>query len=708
MKAIRAAGFTFDSSIASGQQLHSGLPSLSVSWLNGVAASDYEWFQQKNMSTADAQAWLIRLYEEDKRLGRVTNVLLHPSIIEPHIEALREFVAYAKSDGATFLSYDAYLDRLNKPIAHIGAWVELYWAEYTPARIVEDAKRLGLTDVYLAAVSPEGEPYYGPSNAGEDRFGEAVAALRAAGFKVHAWLPALKNDRLAKERPQWAMHRIGSSEPSRGWLSPHRKEVRAHVAETAAHLVRTYDIDGVNLDYIRYPASDYDFGTAALAAFEAEADDPARKRPFADWGVVGRDGSSIWLSWERFRIETIADVVAEVRVAMEAATNRPVALSAAVIADSVAYPGVRTFAQDYTLLAQHLDAVLPMAYASQENEDAAWVTTIALQASQRVTKSKLLMALGAWQQPGDWVLSPKAFSAQLDAAKMGADGVVFYALPHAARQEGSAFGVDPKIADIIAREASVQPSRNWLEPIKTGGGIPFRLQSDHLLAGLVVGYGLLGVAAATAFGLLQLLDGKPAQRAPEPAMARAFFGEASVADLGVARRCAEIDAMCASHKVTGHVFAEVHSLLGAQTAQRVETMRMQAILSVVDREDGRPVERIIADFQGHPAGPEFARTYIEEAILYGFVTIEGGVLRLTERGRETLGHSPHDPIRFAFVERRLQERLLVACPKCGGLNVAQWRQARLTCRGCHEKFAAEVAEEITVRAPTSGGKMLFV
>ena len=124
--------------------------------------------------------------------------------------------------------------------------------------------RAGVTDVMVyagsLAVSPAAIPGV-PSDSAEAQagnpFADAVKACRAAGLRVHAWFPALRfegapQDRFAAyEKSRRLLHSPdGKALP---WLDPAVAANRAEIAAAAVSLARRNGLDGVNLDFIRYP-----------------------------------------------------------------------------------------------------------------------------------------------------------------------------------------------------------------------------------------------------------------------------------------------------------------------------------------------------------------------------------------------------------------------------------------------------------------------
>lgn len=84
-----------------------------------------------------------------------------------------------------------------------------------------------------------------------------------AGIEVHAWFnvykirgPAL----VAQSTPVHPARRFAAwvyNIDEEGWVDPGVPEVRDYLVRVALDLVRRYDVDGINFDFIRYPGKDF-------------------------------------------------------------------------------------------------------------------------------------------------------------------------------------------------------------------------------------------------------------------------------------------------------------------------------------------------------------------------------------------------------------------------------------------------------------------
>lgn len=146
-----------------------------------------------------------------------------------------------------------------------GVWdhsgVGLYPGDWPrTCRLLRDA---GLTDLYVN-VAGAGFAHYGstvlPRSRVFSEYGDqlrlACAAAHAAGLRVHAWLLCFSTDRATPERIDW-FRRKGwllkdSQGQTRNWLDPADREVQQYLLQAVQELA-SYPVDGVHLDFVRYP-----------------------------------------------------------------------------------------------------------------------------------------------------------------------------------------------------------------------------------------------------------------------------------------------------------------------------------------------------------------------------------------------------------------------------------------------------------------------
>lgn len=158
---------------------------------------------------------------------------------------------------------------------------------------------------------------------GWDPLATILTAAHAKGIQVHAWIntfpawsgttpPAESTPRHALlAHPEWlAADRDGTPMPpaSSGYqfFSPGNPDVRAHVADVVEDLATRYAVDGVHMDFIRYPGAEYSHDAVSEARFaDAQSADPMLAR--ADWQ---RDNITALVTELRARVQRVRPTAA--------------------------------------------------------------------------------------------------------------------------------------------------------------------------------------------------------------------------------------------------------------------------------------------------------------------------------------------------------------------------------------------------------------
>lgn len=118
--------------------------------------------------------------------------------------------------------------------------------------------RIRGTVIYPSALEPwdgclSGTPGVSP---GYDALDFAISECHKRGMELHAWLVTIPigkwyatGCKKIRNRYPQLTHRIGNE----GYLNPERAGTARYIAEICKEITENYDIDGIHLDYIRYP-----------------------------------------------------------------------------------------------------------------------------------------------------------------------------------------------------------------------------------------------------------------------------------------------------------------------------------------------------------------------------------------------------------------------------------------------------------------------
>lgn len=198
---------------------------------------------------------------------------------------------------------------------------------------------------------------------GWDPLAEAIREGRRRGLRVHAYLNVLPAWAQSESPPKsaghvYTAHRSWLMADSDGatmtpgnfyaFLDPGIPEVREHLVKLFSRLVKDYDVDGVHLDYIRYPHERGDFSYHARVVKDFRA-------------IYGRNPYQAPEEWAAFRRRQVTDTVAAIRKGINE-TRPGIELSAAVMANT-RIGRTQAYQEPIVWLQKgYVDAVTPMTY----------------------------------------------------------------------------------------------------------------------------------------------------------------------------------------------------------------------------------------------------------------------------------------------------------------------------------------------------------
>lgn len=204
-----------------------------------------------------------------------------------------------------------------------------------------------------------------------DQIAACLAAAKNYGIQVHVWKV---NWNLTMAPPSFieALRKEGRLQRNRQgveipWLCPSSPENFRLERDSLLEVVRNYEVEGVHLDYIRYPDSTACFCERCRKRFEVAA-----RRHVQRWpdDVIHGKLAPRFAEWRREQITRLVRAVSE-----EARKIRPgIRISAAVFHD---YPACRdTVGQDWKAWtdAGYLDFVCPMNYTANPFQFRNWTS----------------------------------------------------------------------------------------------------------------------------------------------------------------------------------------------------------------------------------------------------------------------------------------------------------------------------------------------
>lgn len=264
-----------------------------------------------------------------------------------------------------------------------GAWLGAWWPGYFTAEQIDStvaaAKKAGINALFIqvrknadAYYKSDIEPQGSGVAAGFDPLAYAVEKAHAQGIQVHAWVNVFRVGSAATPKdpknvvnvhPEWINKTVDGQTLSSNsvFFDPGVPAAREYLAKIIADIATRYNVDGIQLDYIRYPDSKFGYSDAALARYYAETGAKTKPDP--------KDPK--WVQWKRDQVSMLVrDVYKQVH-----AIKPKIVLSASTIAwgsCAADYTGTEAYwrvCQDWKAWMAEgiIDANLPMCYKNESS-----------------------------------------------------------------------------------------------------------------------------------------------------------------------------------------------------------------------------------------------------------------------------------------------------------------------------------------------------
>ena len=223
----------------------------------------------------------------------------------------------------------------------------------------------GTAAFYASKVQPDVQDPL--AEEGGDWLAEAVKHAHANGIEMHPYVNnCVVEGRTSKESLQRLREQGRLQESPDGnpidWFCPSQPENLAAVARPMVEIAASYDVDGIQYDFIRYPNSQGCFCAKCRALFEKE-----NGKPVAQWPGDVLEGGARYNAYIEFRCERISAIVKHVSTEIRR-VNPKARISAAVFRN---WPECRVSnGQDWARWCREgwLDFVCPMTYTTDVAE----------------------------------------------------------------------------------------------------------------------------------------------------------------------------------------------------------------------------------------------------------------------------------------------------------------------------------------------------
>lgn len=231
------------------------------------------------------------------------------------------------------------------PVALRGLWVDAFGpglkTRVQVKQMVDDAARMGINTLFVQAIRrgdclcmKSGLPMITDRDLEKnfDPLALATQLAHAKGIRVIAWasVTGIANVASPSTSPQHVMRTHGPNskdswlarradgtwqEGSDGWLDAGIPAAADYAAQAVVNLVKNYDVDGIQLDRIRYPdGGNWGYDPKTVARFNAEMGKTGKPLPT----------DPVWQQWKRDQVTALVR-----RIALEVKSVRPTAWTSA-------------------------------------------------------------------------------------------------------------------------------------------------------------------------------------------------------------------------------------------------------------------------------------------------------------------------------------------------------------------------------------------
>jgi uncharacterized lipoprotein YddW (UPF0748 family) len=235
--------------------------------------------------------------------------------------------------------------------------------------------------IYPSQVAPQQNPL----TVGWDPLASAVKLAHERGMELHAWVwvfatgnkrhntligkPSSYPGPVLSAHPAWANidNKGRTQHPNDGkfYLDPANPEARNYLLRIVSEIANNYKVDGVQLDYIRYPFQDdnagftYGYGMAARQQF--------KQLTGADPVNISPSSGSLWRQWVEFKTNQINSFVAEVSQLLR--QNYPRTILSVAVFPHPESQRIYKIQQNWEVWARQgiVDLIVPMTYALDTN-----------------------------------------------------------------------------------------------------------------------------------------------------------------------------------------------------------------------------------------------------------------------------------------------------------------------------------------------------
>jgi len=319
---------------------------------------------------------------------------------------------------ALFLLY--WVDLSGQNTAHLSMWIvrDQMTGRESIDKFIDFADRNGFTDLFVQ-VRGRGDAFYKSAivclapaiqDHNFDPLKYTLEKAHLKNIKVHAWLNMYllwtsgerpsDNNHLVNQHSEWCAVDVDDLKKNNNteiYLSPLVPDVNKYLVGIVKELVELYHVDGIHLDYIRYPKQSYDYNEVGRKRFiDIYGVDPillsASNGSYFS-RMAAENIECMLEKWSNFRRDAITELIVDIRSVI-ITTRKPILLSVAVKPDP--FNARHLFYQDWEnwLKNDYLDFAVPMNYTKNDGQFEQTLSKI----DPLLSKEKVWMGIGVYNQ----------------------------------------------------------------------------------------------------------------------------------------------------------------------------------------------------------------------------------------------------------------------------------------------------------------------
>ncbi|MDD2430942.1 MAG: family 10 glycosylhydrolase [Firmicutes bacterium] len=413
------------------QALVFGLPSITINDANNLPLKELFLDALKEFTVDFSVLEKVKNKVDPLSLTEDTKKLYLKAInLEEQILSSNLGRAYDSFDEALELFNDAYLYSLPSKTKETRAvWFRPPTTKYSISQSLDSMEKLGINLIFVETwwegglLYPNGPVSQRAEFKGFDPLEYIISEAHKRNIEVHAWLEVFfsgfkKPGEILEKHPDWACVGMDGSlavkaEDDKYFIEPAHLEARRFLIDMFVDMAKTYHLDGIHLDYVRYPLQNptaYGFSPYVKERFE--------KSTGLEFPLNNRHSN--WPAFSKFKEEQVTSFVAELR--KELLAIKPLQISAAVFPGNDALINKN---QNWPLWVDegYLDFISLMLYSRSTQTVENWIKESLSTIGNKIPYYPALAAISIPE--GDLLLEQT-----LLIHKYGLDGVAFFAWQH--------------------------------------------------------------------------------------------------------------------------------------------------------------------------------------------------------------------------------------------------------------------------------------